>query len=453
MGLEDAARRAAEAILARPKTTRWLLACDVDADGLAAAAVMAQALRRAGHRFTLRASRDKDEAGYRTLLADSWDGLILLDKGSSHLAFLASHASGRPVLVVDHHNVKLPPPEGITLLNPRAEGLDGSQDASGSTTAAALALALCGEAALAWAPTALVGAVGDWQDGGGWRGWNLELCRRARQAGHLASTPRPRLVGPDLAVAITRIHPTLPGLSNVEAARSLLGGIGLEGEDPEDLDAEACTRLVSSLLLKCLAAGEPPEDPRTLLEDVDLHVPLGVTLRKAYLVADACGREGKTATGIAYLMGDKGARTEALSCLAAYRTTLDQALQALAGNLEAHGAVHVGWTDRAAYTGLVAGHAMEGFGPTGTPPDTRRPLCIMAIRPDGRVQASTRGTHAQVASGLDLGRACAEAAAAVGSEGGGHPVAAGAVMGADHAGEFVARLDQALLAQGFLEAA
>jgi len=106
----------------------------------------------------------------------------------------------------------------------------------------------------------------------------------------------------------------------------------------------------------------------------------------------------------------------------------------------------VAWTRNADHTGMVAGIGMTHI------VDAHRPLCVLATRPDGLVQVSTRGTHEQVAAGMDLGAACSVAARAVGCEGGGHPVAAGAVVPAQRVDDFVAALDAELARQGFLAA-
>src|ERR1041385_2273931 len=141
MGLsefQESAARAAALVRSRPPGTRWFLACDSDADGLCAAAVAAAALLKAGHRFTVRASREKTAPAYEALFREDCDAYVVLDKGTSHLAQLAagSRRRGRPVVVVDHHNLVEGPdlPPTVALLNPRASGLDGSRDASAATT-------------------------------------------------------------------------------------------------------------------------------------------------------------------------------------------------------------------------------------------------------------------------------------------------------------------------------
>jgi hypothetical protein len=440
---QQAAARAAAVVRSLPRGSHWLLACDNDADGLCAAAVTAQALLRTGHRFTIRASRDKTEAHTRALFAEPWDGLVLLDKGTSHLALLASLAQpSRPILVVDHHNLPQERPAGVTLLNPRAEGLDGSRDASGATTAVALALALCGEPALAWGPTGLAGAVGDWQHMGGWQGWNLEVLQRCRAAGHLRQVWMPPLLGLGLAESLA-YRRQVPGTDTPAAARRLLEAAGVDPDlEVDELDEEGRTRLVSALAAAHLAAGAKPPPPDQLVVPVDFSARLGRSLRQVFRVVDACGRGGAAATALAFLMGDPAAAAEAQAMFAAYRAALLEGLQALReGGAEQRTAMQVAWTRTAEHTGMVAGIGMAHV------VDPRLPLVVLGRRADGLVQVSTRGTHAQAAAGLDLGAACSAAARAVGSEGGGHPEAAGAVIPAEAVEPFLAALDAALARQ------
>lgn len=446
---QSAALRAATAVRARPPGTRWFLDCDTDADGLCAAAVCAAALRSIGHRFTIRANRDKHDAAYAGLFDLDADGHILLDKGSSHLATLAQGAqrTGRPVVVLDHHNVPEATPDGVVLLNPRDCGLDGSRDASAATTTVAFALALMGSAAAPWAPIGLSGAIGDFQHVPQWKGWNLHLLDEARKAGHVRDVPQPLLIGVTLAEAVARREPALPGLhGDLAASEAFLAQVGLDGEsEVEDLTPEHQTRLVTALSLRVLAAGQTPEVAASLVEPVEHNVRLGTSLRHVFRIVDACGREGHAATGIAYLLGDKASKAEALAIFARYKARLHDGLQRLGrdGALP-RAAVQVAWTDDPAYTGMVA-----GLGLLHVVPDRTRPLAVLAKRPDGAVQVSTRGLESQVERGLNLGTACSTAARAIGSEGGGHPVAAGAVVPASQVEPFLAALDAALVSQGF----
>ncbi len=447
---QESAAAAAALVRSRPPGTRWFLDCDTDADGLCAAAVAAEALRRSGQRFTVRASRDKSEAHYRLLAGVDADAVVLLDKGTSHLDVISAWAepSGKAVLVLDHHNIVAATPASITLLNPRASGLDGSRDASAATVAAAFALALHGDAMLGMAPVALAGAIGDWQHMGGWQGWNQELLERARQAGHVRDVVQPRFIGIRLAEAVAYSWFDLPGLSNdVPASEAFLTGLGLDPDaEVEEIGAEGQARLTSACALRLLAAGADAATVASLALPTEHSVKHGTSLRHLFRIVDACGREGETGTGIAFLLGDKAARAEAESCFARYKSALSKGLEVLrTKGVETRQAAQVAWTENPDYTGMVAGLAM-----THVVADVARPLCVLAKRADGLVQVSTRGTNEQVDAGLDLGKACGVAARAVGSEGGGHPVAAGAVIPAASVEAFLAVLDKTLVEQHFV---
>jgi RecJ-like exonuclease len=456
MGLsefQESAAKAAALVRAQKPGTRWFLACDTDADGLCAAAVAAAALMKVGQRFTVRASREKTTAAYEELFREDADGYVVLDKGTSHLAQLAAGArtTNRPVVVLDHHNVPeaavdLPPM--VAFLNPRACGLDGSRDASAATTAIAFAVALCGEPAWAWGPVGLSGAIGDWQHMGGWQGWNREVLERSRAAGHVKTVVQPAFIAVTLPEALARFRPPIPAVhGDPAAAAEFLHGLGLDTEaEVEDLEPEAQARLVSACALRMLAGGAPPEDVARLALPTDHSVRLGTSLRHVFRVVDACGRTGDAGTGVAFLLGDKSAREAALACFHTYRTALAAGVRRLRDEgTRPMRALQVAWTADPAYTGMVG-----GIGMTVVLPDRARPVAVLATRPDGLVQLSTRGTDAQVAAGLDLGRACEAAAASVGSEGGGHPVAAGAVLPTGKVDAFLSFLDEALVQQGFL---
>lgn len=474
MGLpefQESAARAAALVRSRPAGTRWFLACDTDADGLCAAAVTAAALLKAGHRFTVRASRDKTAAAYEALAGEDCEGYVVLDKGTSHLPQLAAVArtTARPVIVVDHHNLvdaaageasaaaasagaggagSPPLLPNLALLNPRASGLDGSRDASAATTAVALAVALHGDDAYAWGPIGLAGAIGDWQHMGGWKGWNRAVLDKAQALGHVRVVVQPAFIAVTLAEAVARFEPAIPGLhGDPDAAAAFLRGLGLDtASEVEDLAPEQQARLVSACVLRLLAAGDDGSKAARLTLPTEHSVRLGTSLRHVFRVVDACGRVGETGTGIAFLLGDKAARGDALACFARYRDALSAGVRRLRDEgTKPLRAVQVAWTVDPAYTGMVA-----GIGVTHVLRDRQRPVAVLAPRPDGQVQASTRGLEAQVEAGMDLGRACSLAAAAVGSEGGGHPIAAGAVVAAARAEEFLARLDEALVGQGFL---
>ncbi len=432
--LLDAAAETATYVQSLPKL-RWFLDCDIDADGLCAAAVAATALQRAGHRFRVRASRGKTAADYEAVLEEDADAFMFLDKGASHTHTLAK--AGKPVVVLDHHNVG--DLHGVQMLNPRALGLDGGKHASASTTALAFAVALD---ARNWdlAPVALSGAIGDWQHRGGWKGWNALAIEEATARGHITTQPLPRLIGMDLAEALSR-RQGLPGVTGSrEGAEQVLAGLGIAAHaEAEDLSLDQRGALVTELVRRHLLA---ETDPTGLADTTLWNRKLGTSLRHVFRIADACGRLEHPGIGLAYLLGDRHAKEEALEHFDDYKRRLVRALKVVEERgTERRGKLHVVWTDDARLTGMVGGLTVSVVRPQATP------LVILARRPDSRVQVSTRGTHEMVGAGLDLGAAVKEAAMAVGHEGGGHPIAAGTVLDGEDVEPFLAALDGAVRAQ------
>lgn len=449
--LQESARHVAAAVRSRPEGSRWFLHCDTDADGIASAAVIAIALRRLGRRFQVRASRDKSERAFRELAHVEADGIIVLDKGTNHSHVLADVAreTKRPVVVIDHHNV---PEEGVAdgvhILNPRLEGLDGSHDACSATTCVAFALALDARNH-DLAPIGLVGAIGDWQHMGGWKGWNKRLVEIGIEKGHLQERPQPRFIGMDLADAIARFEPAIPDLhGDVEACRAFLASIGLPADgDNESLTQDQETRLLSALTLHGAAKGMAGDDMDRFVHQDLRSTRMDAGLRRMFRIVDACGRENRLGTGLRYLMGDPDAGEEAGKLFETYQSIITSSLE----HLRKDGTLPrptFQWfqVDHPAYTGMVA-----GLGMTHVVQDTTRPMVVTADRDDGMVQVSTRGLEPQVDAGMDLGHACQTAAHRVKAPGGGHPIAAGAVIEHKDLDRFLDALDEELKAQGFLE--
>jgi hypothetical protein len=117
----------------------------------------------------------------------------------------------------------------MAMLNPRASGLDGSRDASAATTAVALAVALCGDAAYAWGPIGLSGAIGDWQHMGGWKGWNRHVLDESTRLGHVRMVAQPAFIAVTLAEAVARFEPAIPGVhGDAAAAAAFIASLGLD---------------------------------------------------------------------------------------------------------------------------------------------------------------------------------------------------------------------------------
>jgi RecJ-like exonuclease len=174
------------------------------------------------------------------------------------------------------------------------------------------------------------------------------------------------------------------------------------------------------------------EEPGTELRDVSEFSTL----------LNATARYERADVGLAVCLGDRDAALDrARHLLRNHRRNLSEGLQWV----KTEGVTveeNVQWFDaesriRETIVGIVAGMAV---GSSGVRHD--RPIVAFADAGDGEIKVSARGSHALVRRGLDLSAVMREASRAVGGDGGGHDVAAGATIPADARDEFVDHADR-----------
>jgi RecJ-like exonuclease len=435
---------------------RVLLASHIDADGLTSAAVASRALERAGIPFETTFEKQLDRTAIERIARSSFDTVLFTDFGSGQLDVITEFDSFTPV-IADHHQ----PADAETEyhLNPLLEGIDGASELSGAGASYVLARALGGEANRDLAGLAVVGAVGDMQDGeGGLSGANEALVEEGVAAGVLSEETDILLYGrqtrplPKLLEYASEAR--IPGISNDESgAVSFLTDLDLDlksgGEWRRwvDLTGDERRTLVNALLRHAISRGVPAdrvnalvgttyvltdEEPGTELRDVSEFSTL----------LNATARYERADVGLAVCLGDReGALDRARHLLRNHRRNLSEGLQWV----KTEGVTveeHVQWFDaesriRETIVGIVAGMAV---GSSGVRHDL--PIVAFADAGDGEIKVSARGSHALVRRGLDLSAVMREASRAVGGDGGGHDVAAGATIPADARDEFVDHADR-----------
>ena len=453
-----------------------LLASHIDADGLTSAAVAATALERAGVAFDTVFSKQLDEGEIAAIAAADHDTVLFTDFGSGQLDIIAEYEARdafTPV-IADHHQPasvdgRSPSASGTESraaeteyhLNPLLVGIDGASELSGAGAAYVLARALepPGGDNRDLAALAVVGAMGDMQGGdGGLTGANEAIVREGVAAGTVEA-------GTDLLLYGRQTRPLpklleyasearIPGITNDEAgAVRFLSNLDLDlREDGDwrrwvDLTPDERRTLVSGLLNHAISRGVPSdridalvgttytlpdEEPGTELRDVSEFSTL----------LNATARYERADVGLAVCLGDRDAALErARTLLREHRRNLSEGLRWV----EEEGVTveeHVQWFDagtriRETIVGIVAGMAVGAEG-------VRRDLPIVAFAAagDDEVKVSARGSHHLVRDGLDLSVVMREASRAVGGDGGGHDVAAGATIPAGTREAFVAEADR-----------
>jgi RecJ-like exonuclease len=444
---------------------RVLLASHIDADGLTSAAVAATALRRADLPFETVFEKQLDAEAVEAIAATDYDTVLFTDFGSGQLDVIGDHerAGAFTPVIADHHQ-----PADVDTefhLNPLLEGLNGAKELSGAGAAYVLARAL-GNATDGGpvdnrdlAALAVVGAVGDMQAGeDGLTGANAGIVEEGVAAGVLTEATDLALYGkqtrplPKLLEYATEAG--IPGVSGDEAgAIRFLEGLDLELKADGgwrtwvDLTADERRTVASALVRRAVERGVPSGKIESLVGTTYTlpEEPEGTELRDASefsTLLNATARYERADVGLAVCLGDRSDGLDrARQLLRAHRRNLSEGIQWV----EQHGvtrAEHVQWFDageeiRETIVGIVAGMAM---GVPGVNPNV--PILAFARKNEAETKVSGRGTGRLVGRGLDLSRVMREASRAVGGDGGGHDVAAGATIPAGQEEAFVEHADR-----------
>lgn len=375
-----------------------------DADGIAAGAIMAAALFRAGKQFriTVRSRVTPDD-----LKTD--ETVLLIDLGAS-LADLPDQ-----VMVIDHH---LPLFRGGFHVNPRLHGIDGDFEISSAGTAFLVAQGLGDNRDLAG--LVLAGIIGDGQ---GLSGPNRDIVQEGVAQGIIGPGFGILLPGRDL---LERLYlattPVLPGISgNHQAAEDLLKKTERAGE--VDMAAllsltvlETATTLPSSAILSIF--GETFQLEREVVPDA----------RSLAAVIDGCGKAGHGALALSVCLRDSGSIQEAWELTRRHRTEVINAFFGLVQENEGVFSVK-----EPAVASDVADAVMTTVRPG-------IPFLVSACR-DGICRVSARSVPG---SNRDIGEVVRALATEAGGFGGGHRTRGGATFPSSSLSQFITSFKEAV---------
>ncbi|SDJ83363.1 RecJ-like exonuclease [Halovenus aranensis] len=443
---------------------RVLLASHIDADGLTSAAIASTALERASLPHEVVFKKQLDETEIASIAATEYETVLFTDFGSGQLDVIAEHeqAGAFEAVIADHHQ----PADATTEyhLNPLLEDIDGASELSGAGASYLLARALADTDESTptdnrdLAALAVVGAVGDMQTvEGELVGANEAIVAEGAEAGVVEEATDLTLYGTQ-----TRPLPKLleygndvriPGISNDEQGavaflQELDVDLRTEGTWRRwvDLTADEKQTVTSALLQRALERGVPSEKAQRLVGTTYrlLGESEGSELRDASefsTLLNATARYERADVGLAVCLGDRDeALDRARHLLETHRRNLSEGLETVSeqGVEEAE---HVQYFDageeiRETIVGIVAGMAL---GIDGVDPN--RPIIAFARKNEEETKVSARGTGRLVGRGLDLSAVMTTASRAVGGDGGGHDIAAGATVPAGTESEFVDEAD------------
>ncbi|HWG89846.1 MAG TPA: hypothetical protein VNZ52_03260 [Candidatus Thermoplasmatota archaeon] len=402
----------------------------LDADGLASAAILAEALQRQGLHFHFSFLPTLTPEASAALRSEKHPLIVLLNLAEDAPALDGLAAE---VITVDsYHHVEAQ--KGLSPVAPM-EAVEAT--AAASTLVLALALSRRNSDLYPWVAAA---AVAEGRHLGSLRGLDAELLSEAEEAGLLKREGGLAFEGPTVLDAVSRsLDPYLPGLTGrARAVKKFLQDHGVNAEAaPLALSPAEAERLASALALKLLAANAPASGVDGLLAARFRFAKPVADCADARTLADRlvhAALQDRPSLVVAAALGDVGA-ADALRILA--DEGRDKLLQALL-RVEREAPASTERIQRLEAPALGMAAALAHLASTYLV-DPARPVAV-TVTAGTDLHVLLRAPRAGAATRLTLGNAVARAAAQHQGRGGGSQWSARAVVPATAKDPFFADL-------------
>ncbi len=412
-----------------------------DADGLSAAGVVANAIKEEGGQFHLTIVPRLKMDVISDLRKEDYEIFMFLDMGSACLKPLNNFNSD--IIIADHHQpADVETGSNIVHVNPHLFDIDGSRELSGAG-AAYLCIREMDKKHLAH--LALAGAFGDMQCQDKFIGMNELILNDAIESGRLEIHEGLKIASKSSeslykSLAYT-FKPELPGLTgDLEKSQSFLEKMGLSyGIKFTDLEGEEQDILKDELV---------KINPK-ILSDV-YTIPKEISYLKDLEdfsdILDACGKNKKYGLGISLALGERG---DALD--GALKLREDYRLQLLKGMewIRKEGAVQLDNIQYLYSEDEIIKKVMGTIASIGISVgifDANKPVLGLS-RLHRDIKISGRTTREMVERGVNLGKALNDCSSNFSGQGGGHDIAAGAMIPYSAKDEFLHLLDEQIAYQ------
>ncbi len=398
-----------------------------DADGIAAGAIIAKALMRAGKKFQISFLKGLNEP----FEYERGELLLFADMGSAYPELMSEVETD--LIILDHHIPvgSIKPKRSFAHVNPHLAGFDGTYELSASGVAYFFANELGSNKDLS--PIALVGAFGDKQK---MVGGNAQILKEGKERGYVEERVGVNIYSGKLAdVLATSLEPFLDFYGKDDELDEFLRRIGIDGErEIDELSFEEMQRLADAIAMRLLKMGAY----EGIFEDFIGRRLLftNLPIASAALLTDvvnSCGRAGAMSVALAILLGDARFVEKAIRIHDDYTR---QVLEEIARRREE---VKEGFCIRY----LVMENA-----PSASPIATVLSRYLMSDKPivvinvkNGKAKVSARTTE-KLSRRVNLADVMRLAAEKVGGSGGGHRVAAGANISPEKIEEFLKEVDR-----------
>ena len=413
-----------------------------DADGISAAGVMCNAIAKENGKFHVTiVPRLKDEV-LSKFFKEKYKLFVFCDMGSANLKGI-SRLKG-DVIIADHHqtNPDTTIPDNIMHVNPHLYGLDGTKDVSGSGVSY---LTVRPMEYKNLAGLALVGAFGDMQYKNGFTGVNKMILDDGIESNNIE-------VRDDLKIAYKTheplykalshtINPAIKGISgDEEGSVTFLEKIGISyrikftelGNEEKDILKEELVKINPEIFSSVYSM--PTEIPELRnLEDYSN-------------ILDACGKNKKQGLGLSICIGDRDKSIkEAQDLVKSYSDDLVYGIEWInkEGSVVQDKIQYI-YTEEKRKKRIMG--TLSSIGLDLEILDPEKPVLAMS-RMDNIIKVSGRTTSKMTEKGVNLGYALENASKSFNGSGGGHNIAAGAVIPYREMDNFLNLVDEIIRTQ------
>lgn len=394
-----------------------------DSDGISAAGVICNAISQEGGKFHVTMVPRLNEETLERLSQEKYKLFFFCDMGSGYVERIG-RLNGQAIIADHHQTMDSAGDDQETLVhvNPHLFGLDGTRDvsASGVTYLTVKPLNKVNLTGLA-----LVGAFGDMQYADGFSGVNQTILTEATDAGVVEEHEDLKISSKDEPLYKALAHtfqPAIPGISgNPEKSQAFLEKIGISygikftdlANEEKDFLTDHLTRINPKIFGTVYSMPQENQALRNL-EDYAL-------------ILDACGKNKNYAVGLSICLGEReSAITEGIEFLSKYRESLIRGIRWISreGSQEMDYVQYLYTEDKEnkKIMGTLAslGIELEIL-------NSQKPVITLS-RMHNLVKISGRTTLEMTQRGVNLGFALEQAAKSFNGAGGGHNIAAGAVV-------------------------
>lgn len=458
--MQDTAKKIAEKL---KKCEKIKIVTHIDADGITSASIATLALEREGIEYNIEFVKQLDTQVIKKIKDENPQLVWFTDLGSG----MVEHLNGLEVVITDHHvpskekleNIPLKARENLFTffealkfsnskksliqLNPHLFGLNGAIELSGAGATYLVAKALSKEN-MVLSSLAIVGAVGDLQDAKNCKliGMNRKILEDGKKVNVLDYHIDLRYFGRETRPIFRFLQyandPIIPGLNSEEECIKFLQELGIRLKEGEkwlgwmDLTLEERRKIASEIFILLLTKGFDRNIAKRMIGEVYtlLNEEEGTELHDAKEFAtllNACGRYDKAIVGYNVCLGNRDEWFKrAKNLLQGHRISLVTSLDIVReiGITKRDYIQYFNGKDkiRDSIIGVVAGMIL-----VSNEVSQDLPIFAFAKSEDG-IKVSARTVRKLVNKGLDLSVVMKEGAEMVGGVGGGHNIAAGALI-------------------------